>query len=91
MWRDIYSKQRTEKKGLNMCLFHKWVEVQKGIIPVSVSSILFKRESEEKRIISIKQCKRCGKKRAYLYSPFYLEDKQEIDVFYAENVLSKKD
>ena len=73
-----------------MCWFHKWVEVQKVIIPVSVSSVLFKRVTEEERIISIEQCKKCGKKRAYLYPPFYPEDKQEIDASYAENVLSKR-
>lgn len=74
-----------------MCWFHKWEETQKGIISVSVSSILFKRETEDVRIVSIEKCKKCGKKRAYLYPPLYPRDKQEIDVSYAEKILSKKD
>lgn len=73
-----------------MCLFHKWEEIQKGTVIVSSCSIFFNRESEEERIISIEQCKKCGKKRAYLYPPFYPREKQEIDVSYAENALKKR-
>lgn len=73
-----------------MCLFHKWEIIKQGTIPVSISSIFSNRATEDVRIISIEQCKKCGTKRAFLYPPFYPEDKKEIDVFYAETSLGGK-
>lgn len=73
-----------------MCLFHKWEEAQKGVVTLCSYSIFSKNEIERERMLIIEKCKKCGKKRAYLYSPFYPENKKEIDIFYAENALKDK-
>lgn len=69
-----------------MCLFHKWRQIKKAVVNETSYSLFLKEYVRTTKILIIEECAKCGKKRAYVYPPCDIKDKQEVDVFYAEQI-----